>query len=120
MAPLSWYEHGLVQARSATGGNTYQAAESIPAHRWRNKPYVRPAWMTAEEFASLPLTLTVRECRYEVTRPCFRARTVTVIALCRYRVLAGFRVQCNHLEKPTDGMVQHPPTALCFLPDHPR
>jgi hypothetical protein len=43
------------------------------------KPYVRPAWMTAEAFAALPLTLTVRECRYEVTRPGFRVRTVTLV-----------------------------------------
>jgi hypothetical protein len=43
------------------------------------RPYVRPAWMTAEAFAALPLTLTVRECRYEVTRPGFRVRTVTLV-----------------------------------------
>jgi hypothetical protein len=28
--------------------------------------------MTAEEFAALPLTLTVRECQYQVTQPGFR------------------------------------------------
>jgi hypothetical protein len=43
------------------------------------KPYVRPVWMTAEEFAALPLTLTVRECRYQVTRPGFRVRTITLV-----------------------------------------
>jgi hypothetical protein len=43
------------------------------------RPYVPPAWMTAEAFAALPLTLTVRECRYEVTRPGFRVRTVTLV-----------------------------------------
>ena len=43
------------------------------------KPYMRPVWMTAEEFATLPLTLTVRECRYQVTRPGFRVRTVTLV-----------------------------------------
>jgi hypothetical protein len=40
---------------------------------------MRPVWMTAEEFAALPLTLTVRECRYQVTRPGFRVRTVTLV-----------------------------------------
>jgi hypothetical protein len=43
------------------------------------RPYVRPVWMTAEAFASLPLTLMVRECRYEVTRPGYRVRTVTLV-----------------------------------------
>jgi hypothetical protein len=43
------------------------------------RPYVPSAWMTAEAFAALPLTLTVRECRYEVTRPGFRVRTVTLV-----------------------------------------
>jgi hypothetical protein len=43
------------------------------------KPYVRPVWMTAEEFTALPLTLTVRECQYRVTRPGFRVRTVTLV-----------------------------------------
>lgn len=42
------------------------------------KPYVRPAWMTEEEYATLPLTLAVRECRYQVARPGFRVRTVTL------------------------------------------
>jgi hypothetical protein len=43
------------------------------------RPYVRPAWMAAAEFAALPLTLTVRECQYQVTRPGFRVRTVTLV-----------------------------------------
>jgi hypothetical protein len=43
------------------------------------KPYLRPAWMTAEAFAALPLTLAVRECRYQVARPGFRVRTVTLV-----------------------------------------
>ena len=44
-----------------------------------HKPYVRPVWMTAEEYAALPLTLTVRECQYQVTRPGFRVRAVTLV-----------------------------------------
>jgi hypothetical protein len=43
------------------------------------RPYVRPAWMTAEEYAALPLTLTVRECQYQVTQPGFRVRTITLV-----------------------------------------
>lgn len=43
------------------------------------RPYVRPVWMTAEEYAALPLTLTVRECQYQVTRPGFRVRTITLV-----------------------------------------
>jgi hypothetical protein len=43
------------------------------------KPYVRPVWMTASEYAALPDSLTVRECRYQVTKPGFRVRTITLV-----------------------------------------
>ena len=43
------------------------------------KPYVRPVWMTAEEFAALPITLLVRECQYEVARRGFLVRTITLV-----------------------------------------
>ena len=43
------------------------------------KPESRPEWMTAEEFASLPGTLVVRELRYQVGRPGFRTRAVTLV-----------------------------------------
>jgi hypothetical protein len=43
------------------------------------KPYVRPAWMTGPEYAALPDTLTVRECRYQVTQPGFRVREITLV-----------------------------------------
>jgi hypothetical protein len=43
------------------------------------KPYVRAAWMTAEEHDALPETLTIRECRYRVSRPGSRVRTVTLV-----------------------------------------
>lgn len=43
------------------------------------KPYQRPSWMSAEEYDALPLTLAVRECRYEVNRPGFRVRAVTLV-----------------------------------------
>jgi hypothetical protein len=44
-----------------------------------SKPYVRPVWMTAEEFAAPPLTLMVREYQYRVDRRGFRVRTVTLV-----------------------------------------
>jgi hypothetical protein len=43
------------------------------------KPYMRPVWMTEPEYATLPDTLTVRECRYQVTQPGFRVRTITLV-----------------------------------------
>lgn len=42
------------------------------------KPEDRPEWMTEEEYATLPETLIVRELRYQVGRPGFRTRTVTL------------------------------------------
>ena len=36
--------------------------------------------MSAEEYARLPTTLPVRETRYEVSRPGFRVRTVTLVS----------------------------------------
>ncbi len=43
------------------------------------KPVEPPEWMTAEEYAALPATSTVRELRYEVGRPGFRTRTITLV-----------------------------------------
>jgi Transposase DDE domain len=43
------------------------------------KPYARPVWMSAAEFAGLPLLLAVRELRYDVSRPGFRVRTITLV-----------------------------------------
>jgi hypothetical protein len=43
------------------------------------KPYVRPAWLTRDEYASLPKLLRVREARYAVDRPGFRVRSVTLV-----------------------------------------
>jgi hypothetical protein len=43
------------------------------------KPKGRPAWMTAEQFAGLPETLTVRELRYRVSQRGFRTRSVTLV-----------------------------------------
>jgi Transposase DDE domain len=43
------------------------------------KPARRPMWMTAEQFARLPETITVRELRYTVARRGFRTRCVTLV-----------------------------------------
>ena len=44
------------------------------------KPYQRPAWMSAEEYAGLPVTLPVRETRFAVNRPGFRVQTITLVS----------------------------------------
>jgi hypothetical protein len=43
------------------------------------KPKHRPAWMTAEQFAELPATITVRELRYRIGQRGFRTRHVTLV-----------------------------------------
>jgi len=43
------------------------------------KPKQKPRWMAAERFASLPAEITVRELRYQVTTPGFRARVITLV-----------------------------------------
>jgi Transposase DDE domain len=43
------------------------------------KPKECPAWMTAEQYATLPGELEVRELRYRVDRPGFRVREVTLV-----------------------------------------
>ena len=43
------------------------------------KPKHRPDWMKEEDYARLPETLMVRELRYEVGRPGFRTRSVTLV-----------------------------------------
>lgn len=42
------------------------------------KPYVRPAWLTRDEYAALPKLLRFREARYAVSRPGLRVRDVTL------------------------------------------
>ena len=68
-----------------------KGARGLPRSRWLRglgvldqvvewfKPEGRPEWMTAEEYEALPATLVVRELRYEVGRPGFRTRTVTLV-----------------------------------------
>lgn len=68
-----------------------RAARGLPRSRWLRglgvldqvvewfKPEGHPEWMTAEEYEALPGTLVVRELRYDVGRPGFRTRTVTLV-----------------------------------------
>jgi hypothetical protein len=68
-----------------------RAGKGLPRSRWLHglgaldqvvewfKPAERPEWMTAEEYAALPESLTVRELRYEVGRRGFRTKTVTLV-----------------------------------------
>jgi hypothetical protein len=42
-----------------------------------NKP-VRPAWMSAAQYAAIPDTLAIREFRYRIDRPGYRSRTIVV------------------------------------------
>ena len=72
-----------------------RAAKALPRSRWLRslgvldqvvewfKPVVRPEWMTAEQYATLAETLIVRELRYQVGRPGFRTRTVTLVTTLR-------------------------------------
>lgn len=42
------------------------------------KPQGQPQWMTAEDYASLPASIQVRELRYQTRTPGFRTRKVTL------------------------------------------
>jgi hypothetical protein len=68
-----------------------EAAKGLPRSRWLRgsgptdqvvawlKPEERPDWMTAEQYASLPEELIVRELRYHTGRAGFRVRQVTLV-----------------------------------------
>jgi len=68
-----------------------RAAKGRPRSRWLRglglldqvvewfKPELRPEWMTAEQYATLPETRVVRELRYQVVQPGFRTRSVTLV-----------------------------------------
>jgi hypothetical protein len=66
-------------------------SKGLPTSRWHRslgildqvvewfKPTIRPKWMTAEEYAKHPSSLRVRELKYQVTRPGFRATWITLV-----------------------------------------
>lgn len=65
--------------------------KGLPTSRWIKKigeldqivewfrPLAPPSWMTAEAFAALPATLQIRELRYQIARPGFRVKEVTLV-----------------------------------------
>lgn len=65
--------------------------KGLPRSRWRRqlgvqdqlveclKPVQRPKWMSEEDFAALPASITVRELRYRVGRRGFRVQEVTLV-----------------------------------------
>jgi hypothetical protein len=77
--------------RPQTSPRDKEAPAGRPRSRWLRalgardqavewfKPARRPTWMTAEQFARLPETITVRELRYTVARRGFRTRCVTLV-----------------------------------------
>jgi hypothetical protein len=46
---------------------------------WLKNSKSKPRWMTAEQFASLPDQITVREMRYQVHQNGFRTKTITLV-----------------------------------------
>jgi hypothetical protein len=67
------------------------AVKGIPRSRWLKavgvhdqlvtwfKPKTRPSWLTREALAALPEALVLREVRYRVGTPGFRAREITLV-----------------------------------------
>jgi hypothetical protein len=47
--------------------------------QWLKHAQNKPDWMTAEQFASLPDEITVRELRYDVNQKGFRAKKITLV-----------------------------------------
>jgi hypothetical protein len=43
------------------------------------KPRNRPGWMSAEQFATLPASITVRELRYDIHEKGFRVKKITLV-----------------------------------------
>ncbi len=68
-----------------------QKKKGLPRSRWIRqlgttdqivawlKPTTRPRWMSAEQYAALPDSITVRELRYTINRKGFRAKTITLV-----------------------------------------
>jgi hypothetical protein len=77
--------------RPHVGRHAGEAGKGRPRSRWLRrlgerdqvvewfKPSRRPEWLAEAEFAALPASLTVRELRYEVGRPGYRTRSVTLV-----------------------------------------
>jgi Transposase DDE domain len=67
------------------------AVKGVPRSRWLTalgiqdqlvawlKPKTCPSWLTREALATLPETLVLREVRYDIGRPGFRTRQITLV-----------------------------------------
>jgi hypothetical protein len=76
--------------RAASRRSRKRGEKGLPSSRWLkrlgrhdqlveyNKPKERPVWMTVEEYAALPATISVRELRYTIAIPGRRTRVVTL------------------------------------------
>lgn len=81
----------FTEHRPHVGRDATQGAKGIPRSRWLrrlgerdqvvewSKPTRRPPWLAEEQFAALPATLMLRELRYDVGRPGYRTRSVTLV-----------------------------------------
>lgn len=80
------------------------------------RPQTRPPWLTVGEYTALPRLLPIRELTYQITRPGFRVRSVTLVTTLLdpvaypaesladlYRVRWGVETNLAHL-KATLGM----------------
>jgi hypothetical protein len=68
-----------------------QGIKGLPGSRWIQRlgpqdqivewfrPASCPSWLSAEAFAALPASLLVRELRYQIARPGFRVKEVTLV-----------------------------------------
>jgi hypothetical protein len=77
--------------RPHVGPTDKRAPKGLPRSRWLYaqglmdqvveylKPAERPAWLSAEEYRSLPGSIRVRELRYRITAPGYRTREVTLV-----------------------------------------
>jgi hypothetical protein len=77
--------------RPHVGRDAGEAGKGRPRSRWLrrlgerdqvvewSKPKKRPEWLGAEQFAALPTTLVLRELRYDISRPGYRTRSVTLV-----------------------------------------
>lgn len=67
------YEKGLPRSKWMK-----QLGASDQVVRWL-KPRQKPNWMSAEQYASLPGEIELRELRYQITKPGFRTRQITLV-----------------------------------------
>lgn len=77
--------------RPHVGRDAGQAGRGRPRSRWLRrlgerdqvvewtKPSKRPEWLDEERFAALPAALELRELRYDIGRPGYRTRSVTLV-----------------------------------------